>query len=1028
MRYLFLYLFFIANVFGNSKETCYTVQLLSKSSTEKKINLDDYPANCKSMTIAKNLAIRCGCYDKKEQAKIDLKKLKSRYKNAIIMSTYKYRFNDKKTLLKQIEKQDKKKLKIVEKKQSDAEIVDEEDGELRLILQVFLYKGDIEAAYKVATIGYEKYKKSYYWNQKMAEICKWTNRSARSIKHLRFLYELKYDKKIEDELIEYGTEFYLYEDIEPLVVSRALNHPTEKNIDLMIHTFKEIGNPEKVIKVLEGEYYKDINNTMFLTKALDLSLEFGDMILSKKYIDIIESKKPYTQKDAALIANYYYIKHDIDKAYKSLSYVDILNIKDSDDNIKYYQLKSDLGWYLQDTENSALASKELMKLNHTRLIDYERILSVFHKKDTVLAAKAAKESYLKFKQDYLFYAYANHALLYTKVDELNKLMLKLESEENTITTKVEYWIIKSQVYKSYKQYQLEEEALLHALSLNPESYMMRLKMLFFYIERNNLGKLKGILAEIDNVNLDSSFYFPIASAYFQLNNINRASYYTNKVMELKDSVSNLLEFKFMQAYIYQSQSNEASFMVYMKDIFNTLKKQAKVNPELKKKNQYLSNYLRSGIYILSADKFKQELKKAKKYLTKENYQDISYSFAIRHSAYEKSSKIYHKIAKKELWLLFSNSMVFNNSSVIGNLLITNLSNLSPSEASQAAFGDGQESLAQSLAFDSFVNNDANQNAYMQHLEMSKKRSDILNIKVSHNNQIPLSQKYLQIDNSVYLNHGYYFNTDAKYSLNRSSNEEELLNVPKETKSATIGLKKEFDKAYIETNLEAYSLMKDYLGISLIGSYRLSADLTSTITLSKNREATEGNYLFLGGKKDILSLNLVWSILNSTSIDFLYERNKYSSQDEVYIGSGNYAKVSINYQIRNGYPDLKIGTSYDRGSYFETGGSRGIIDKLMPKINKILPAEFYNIGINFSYGMANSGGYTRVWRPYFELSPSYNSVTQAYSYGYSVGYGGKVFHQDHLSIGIIYTESTNPKENAVTEIYINYKFLYKHPKM
>jgi len=997
---------------AQSGERCYTVELEKISNftqNSQKLLKNIYPDNCGMIVFNNILVVQCGCYESKSVAKKNLYRLKKNYKNA--------------TLTRKTKKQKQMETRNIK------DLLKKDDEELKLILQVFLYKGDIEMAYKVASLGYNQHKNSYYWNKKMADICKWTNRSARSMKHLRFLYSVKYDKAIEDELIKYGTESYQYTDIEPLVVNRALLHPTEENIDLMIYVFKEIGNPEKVIRFLEGEYYKDTNNTMFLTKALSLSLEFGDMKSATKYVKIIESKKPYTQKDAALLADYYYVKSDINRAYKSLSYVDKLNITNEADNIKYYQLKSDLGWYLQDNKEAAIASKELMKLNRARLTDYERILSVFQDIDPKLAGKAAKKSFLKFKLPYLFYAYANHALLHKQVDELNKIIKKLEKDNKPIIKQAEFWIIKSRVYKYYKEPELEEEALLYALSLNPNSYSMRLQILFFYIESNNSEKLKAFLSNIDTFQLDSSFYFPIASAYFQLNNINRASFYTQKLLALDDPITKSLQFRFMQAYLYQAQSNQESFMEYMKDIFLELKKEAKTNPKNKQQKQFLSNYLSAAIYILSADKFKKELKEAKKYLKKATYQDIAYSFALRHNAYDKGSKIFHKIRKKALWLLFSNSMVSNNHSTIGNLLISKLKKLSSAEASTAAFNDGQQSLAQSLAFNTFVNNDSNQNSYMQHLDSAKNRSDILNIRVTNNDKKPLSQNSFSIDNSLYFNNAYYINTGVTYYENRTSKENEILNLEPQNLDANFGIKKIFNKGYFQTDIEFYSAIYKYFGFTFNGNYRLSTDLITNLMIGKNQKATEGNELFLGGKKDIVSINLIWSILPSTAINFLYEKYNYSSQDEVDIGDGEYSKISVDYQIRNGYPDLKVAVFYDQGTYNETEGSRGVMDRLTEKISTVLPAKpFYNIGVSFSYGMANSSGYTRVWRPYFELSPYYNSVTEEYTYGYSIGYGGKIFHQDHLSLGIIYTESTNPKENPIYEFYINYKFMYKHPKL
>ncbi len=1017
MKVLFLFLFFISSLFANSKETCYTVQLLSKASIKNSINIDNYPVGCKSMIIGKKLAVRCGCFNAKKDAEIDLKELKSKYKNAIVMSTYKYRFDDNEVKQK------------VKNKQIDINKFDEDDGELRLILQVFLYKGDLESAYKVATIGYEKYKKSYYWNQKMAEICKWTNRSARAMKHLRYIYSLKYDKKIEQELIDFGSASYQYEDIEELVVSKALHNPTEKNINLMILIYKKIGEPEKVVKILEKEYYRDTTNRMLITKALRLSLEIGDLMLAKKYVNIIEAKKPYSQKDGALIAHYYYINHHVVKAYKSLKYIDTFNITDEKDNIKYYELKSDLGWYLQDNLSSVKASKILLDLDKARLVDYERISYVYKKTDPKLVVEVEKGAFLKYKINYLFFTYATTALNNKAYDDLYKIIINLEKENSSLMQDSKYWIIKSKLYRSSNEMELAEDALQKALQLSPNDYGIKLMLIYYYIDTNNNKRLKLILMDMDeNEELSSTFFLPMASAYFYLNNINKASYYTDKLIALNDAATTLMSFKFMQAYIYQAQNNHSAFIGLMREIVSSLKQQLKKNPYLAKQDLYLSNYLRASMDILDAEKFEKKLKAAKKYLTKANYREISYSWAIKNSADEKSLKIYHKIKKKALWLRFSNSLIFKNHSTIENLLNENLQSLSMGDASQAANKDGQKSLSQSIAFEGLLKNDANQNAYIQHLDLSKQRSDSLDIKVSYYNRNPLLQKYLKLKNSLYLSRAYYFYTELDYFKNQTLNRSSIVTVPKNTIYSKLGLKRIYDRGYIKADIGISDALKQYISYSLIGNLQLSTDLYSTLTLSKDITAVEGTQLLLGGKKDMLSLNISWTILNSTMINFLYKENRYNSQDNIYLGKGNYSRISVNQKIRNGYPDLAIGTFIDFGSYRETEGTRGVIDTLLPKIGNILPENFYNLGAIFSYGMANSSDYTRVWRPYFEFSPSYNSVSDAYSYSLLTGYGGKVFHQDHVTVGFSYTESLNGISGKSYEIYLNYKFLYKHPKI
>jgi len=112
-----------------SKETCYTVQLLSKSSTEKNkksFENSNYPKSCRIMEIGKSLTIRCGCVEKKQEARKILKDVQPQYKQAIVMTTYSYRFKDnvekKKPIkiikpIKKIEKPIKIKKEIVQKKE-----------------------------------------------------------------------------------------------------------------------------------------------------------------------------------------------------------------------------------------------------------------------------------------------------------------------------------------------------------------------------------------------------------------------------------------------------------------------------------------------------------------------------------------------------------------------------------------------------------------------------------------------------------------------------------------------------------------------------------------------------------------------------------------------------------------------------------------------------------------------------------------------------------------------------------------------
>jgi len=97
MKYFILFLFIVSGLFAKSVDECYSVQI--KSFYIKKDSLYDfsehnYPASCKLIKIGNIQSVRCGCYDDYDKAKRALERLSEEYYDAIIVNTYKKRFQD----------------------------------------------------------------------------------------------------------------------------------------------------------------------------------------------------------------------------------------------------------------------------------------------------------------------------------------------------------------------------------------------------------------------------------------------------------------------------------------------------------------------------------------------------------------------------------------------------------------------------------------------------------------------------------------------------------------------------------------------------------------------------------------------------------------------------------------------------------------------------------------------------------------------------------------------------------------------
>jgi polysaccharide biosynthesis protein PelB len=894
-----------------------------------------------------------------------------------------------------------------------------DEKKLKTMLKVFLYSSDLDNARKVAEIAYKRNKQSLFWNQKMADIAKWSGRTDEAFKYMSFLYKKRPTTKLRDTLISYALADYQYEAIEYLVAEKALQEPTKENIMQMIFLHEQIGYPEKSAQLLEKAYRKDRSKSIYLTMVLKIYLEIGDFDATKRIINMINKAGLRTTQTAELEARFYYLKHDMTSAYKALLLKDKAEGSD-----KYYQLLSDFSWYMQDRNNALKASIELFKKGSARLVDYQRIVAVYSKNDAKIALNAVKSSYEKHRKAALFYTYADKAMEYNLYDDLDSLFEWAKKNKLPLYDDQQYWLIKSKIYAHNKQSKQEKEALLHAMKLGGENKSTSLKLLWFFIQSKNSETLKNVLQDLHNdPSLVPSFYFPMASAYFNLNDINKAAYYLDKLIKRGSSETKQVEFKFLKAYIYQAQNRQEAFKMSMQEIVDELKVLKKQNPKLKKDSEFLSAYLRASLFVLHPDSFEKKLHESKRYLSQKLYDDLSYSWAVYHHEYEKSLEIFHKMATKDLWIRFSQGLIFQEHTKISSMLDTELKKLSLSEAANAAYLEGEFSLAESLNFEVASLNDESQAAYLQHLDLVKASSDTLDIKSALLQRSPLTQKLLQVHHTNKLGGNYSYDLGFDYAYNKTEDSTTLFTVPKSTIKGNMALRKKSKRSLIELDLDFHHAMEDYAAFSFRGDYHLSTDLYTTLKMALNHEALESSQLMLAGKKDLISLELSWKILSSSTITLLQERNSYFAQDNTYLGEGDYTRLIATQQIRLGYPDIKYGAFYDRGSYWESSGSHGTLDKLQPTTFGVLPEDFENMGLIFSYGMANRVSYTRVWRPYFELTPYKNQVTGDYTLGFNVGLGGKVWHQDHLSIGASYSKSISGIDGNIFELYIDYKFLY-----
>ncbi len=163
MKLLLVLLFSINLAFAQTKDTCYSIQLISfKFKKNSTYNFEEhkYPDSCKLISFSNINSIRCGCFDKYVDARVVLKKLAKKYPKPLIVTTYKYRFQKKTLKIAKKPVKTTPKVQIVQKKilhvNKEKVVIKKEES---TFLDNVTYQGNINLtlqSYIKAPVGKEK--------------------------------------------------------------------------------------------------------------------------------------------------------------------------------------------------------------------------------------------------------------------------------------------------------------------------------------------------------------------------------------------------------------------------------------------------------------------------------------------------------------------------------------------------------------------------------------------------------------------------------------------------------------------------------------------------------------------------------------------------------------------------------------------------------------------------------------------------------------------------------------------------------
>ena len=915
--------------FANIK-SFYCIQLYTSKSKEKSIKYYEFVRNLPDARIekvGKYYILRVGFFQKKDEAIKILKKVKKIFKDALLRKCY---YIPKRIIYP--------KGKVKEKYFS-------KDEELyNLMISAFLGAKKLKEAEKVLKIAISKYPNNPYWWEMYARVLIWNGKPEKALDVYLKAFKRFKSKEFAQKALNLALSFRKYNIAAELMKYLKLPLRVKQVI------YENLGEIEKLIIVLDK-----LGTEEALFEEAYILFNLGENDKALKVLEKLEKRYGLNEKVVLLKADIFYAKKDFRKALEVLkSYIN----RASDKDIEFWENFSDLAWMLQDYNAVKKASLKLIELGSGKLKDYIRLSFIYAFEDPRKAIDISLKGWRKFRHKFLleriFYL-AFSLKDWDRIIELSKEKSIRKIIFNETNLLIIYLIALQKTGKIYESLKIMESYL-------SDKFSKDLLELYIYslVEIGDFITLKKILKMYKYYETDPKLATAFVVAYISLQEGKKA-FYIYKKGKVNDIVlySNILDLLGKDHLAKKYRFRE----------FKNLDLKLRKNPNLINDPEFLRAYLSLGIYTLSPVKFEKLIAKAKNVLSPSVWKDIYLSYLLFHDKKEKVLRLakFYKYPLKP-WMWF-NLAFWQNDKYLMERLINKYSGVLPIKDQVEVLSTlGLYGKTFTLAFKGLEENPYDVALHRQYRDLVLKTKDDVSTEAYFISREGFSGLGLDFRLRFnFLRKKLYVGVEAGYLKTISSN---YLKERVNTSKLYLFTQRKFKKSMISFHIGVIDRVKPRISAYFKSNFRLNKKLNFSLDLGKNSETNETLYLYIGGMKDFLKVDLSLDVLKRLRYILRSEFANFYATDNTYLGYGIYLASELHYKLKYRYPDYTLKAYIQYGTYKEKENKGIISDVFLFKDFKVLPKDFLCFGIVFLFGY-NDRDFIYSWKPFISVDVGYN---------------------------------------------------------
>ncbi len=990
MRLVNLFLFILLSVSKlqsyQAEDYCYSIQVGSfNNASLNDIKKLSFPKSCQIIKQKNRYVIKCECDTEK-----NIRKRLINYQKSIPGS---FLTKTEKRFFKKMGNRDKKNIKTTQKSSYRKPYKPKKQAKksetlTELMYKVFIYNNDLKNAKKVAYSALKRDPKNLMWRKYLADVLSANGQSKEAFKHYMYIYNKTKTKKTLNLKVEgYGT----YDKYFMLLGKIFSNPKDQKSIEKFVKTAEKLGNSKEALSTLD-KLYNQTKSVNALKMSANLHLILGNKKEAIKRFKILEKAKLLDLKTAMTLSRIFFGEKKFHESLNSLlSVKHLAKRKDKE----YWSLLVDVYAYLKEDEKAAKLLRALCSTSTCKKGEYDKLISFYSDKDRDkdFALQISLKAFQELRDSSYFFSLSKMSLEKKDTQTPLNIINSFTQEESREYRKLPlFWLIIASLNNQLGDTKKAISSYKKALMLDPNSLEILTQYSWFLLSKNQAKELKTVISLIQNrVKREKKLYILAAAINYKLNNIQNAYKYYIKAIESEPKNIDL-KLDFANLLIAMGRKEYANKIT--KEVYQNLQYKMKQKPELLKEKQFLKQYLRSSIYFIPAPNYQQVMNYAKNILDKETYINLDIAWKLYTKDDEYVAYLSKQLKEPELWLKSYLTMRSNNKYAMQDLLYHYGAILPIEDKINMELKTKQIGLARRDTFIALQKNPQSQSLYQTKYNIDTEYGNKINSEVGYENQGDLKRSYIKIKNLQHISDRYYLGSSLEYAKN-SANNIILSKEERDETTASLWLKMLMNDGYMEAGgayTDGFTKRPKYF-FNLYS--KLNNRLNIKLELEKNKIANESVPLRLRGQKDYSSLGIRYQFDKRLSIQAQASASSYKLQKGTTLGSSQRYNIEMQQKIKFSYPDILFREYLTIADFTDKG-------------MKYLPDDYIEGGVGVHIGMSALNRYSSNWKPYADLSTTYNNGF-GLSFSGQIGMSGRFIGDDYLNLSLNYSSSSSSDE-------------------